>query len=283
VAAILDDVFRGVRAELLRRLDRSAEARTAYRHALALVKDDAERPALERRLAEPPDDEPTSTALPPRLAGGELLAEMAPVHTVARDRPMPVATFYFDLGSPYAYLAAERLPEILLGPLDWQPVSLGALFKLTGRNSWALEGPEPRRAGIAEVERRAGLYGLPPVRWPEHWPGNYLMAMRAAIFAFRAGRGPQFATCALRSAFQQGNDLGLPEQVLQAADDAGLDPPAVQQATRDPEIKLALREATDAAHARGVFGVPTIAIDDELFWGDDRLPDAADRLGQEAG
>jgi 2-hydroxychromene-2-carboxylate isomerase len=66
--------------------------------------------------------------------------------------------------------------------------------------------------------------------------------------------------------------------VLRAAQDAGLDPREVEQATQDLAIKLALREATDAASGLGVFGVPTIAIDGELFWGDDRLEDAAVRL-----
>ncbi len=66
-----------------------------------------------------------------------------------------------------------------------------------------------------------------------------------------------------------------PERVREAAPDVGLDQKEVDEATRDPEIKLALREATDAAHALGVFGVPTIAIGKELFWGDDRLEEAA--------
>jgi 2-hydroxychromene-2-carboxylate isomerase len=192
---------------------------------------------------------------------------------------MPQATFYFDVGSPYAYLAAERLETVFSDPVRLQPVSLGALFKLGGRSSWALGHLEHRRVGMAEVERRALAYGLPPVRWPDPWPGNYLMAMRAATFASGMGYGHEFATCALRAAFQQGHDLSLPERVLEAARDAGLDPSEVDEATRDPEIKLALREATDAAHALGVFGVPTIAIDRELFWGDDRLEDAAAHLG----
>src|ERR1039458_2495156 len=66
-------------------------------------------------------------------------------------------TFYFDLGSPFAYLTAERISEVLPEPVAWQPVSLGALFKLVGRSSWSLEDPSRRRAGMAEVERRAGL------------------------------------------------------------------------------------------------------------------------------
>jgi 2-hydroxychromene-2-carboxylate isomerase len=191
---------------------------------------------------------------------------------------VPRATFYFDLGSPFAYLAAERLDEVLPEPADWQPVSLGALFKLNGRSSWSLGDPQRRETGMAEVERRALEYGLPPVRWPEPWPGNYLTAMRVAIFASQAGRGREFATHAFRNAFRLGHDLSVPAHVLAAARDSGLDPADVDRAIGDPEIKLALREATDAAHRRGVFGVPTFAIDGELFWGEDHLGEAAARL-----
>jgi 2-hydroxychromene-2-carboxylate isomerase len=191
---------------------------------------------------------------------------------------MPQATFYFDLGSPFAYLAAERVRDVLPEPVQWQPVSLGALFKLNGRSSWAVGDHERRQAGRAEVERRASLYGIPPMRWPDPWPGNYLMAMRAATFAYPAGRGVEFTMHAFRSAFQEGVDLSTPTHILQVAQDAGLDPREVEKATQDPEIKLALREATDAAHGLGVFGVPTIAVGGELFWGDDRLDDAATRL-----
>jgi 2-hydroxychromene-2-carboxylate isomerase len=187
-------------------------------------------------------------------------------------------TFYFDLGSPFAYLAAERVDMVLPGPVTWQPVSLGALFKLNGRSSWAL-GDVPRREhGMADIERRAERYGLPPMRWPDPWPSHYLMAMRAATFAYRAGVGREFTASAFRLAFQDGLDLGVPGNVLEAARRAGLDSREVEGATQDPGIKQELREATDAAHELGVFGVPTIAIGDELFWGDDRLEDAAQVL-----
>ncbi len=192
---------------------------------------------------------------------------------------MPQATFYFDLGSPFAYLTAERLQE-LTEAVNWQPISLGALFKLNGRSSWALGGPQERQAGMAEVERRAQQYGLPATRWPDPWPGNYLTAMRAATFASQNGHGREFTMCAFRDAFQLGHDLSIPAHVLQAASDAHLDPRQVDEATRDPAIKLALREATDAAHRLGVFGVPTLVVDGELFWGDDRLSEALARLRQ---
>jgi 2-hydroxychromene-2-carboxylate isomerase len=191
---------------------------------------------------------------------------------------MATTTFYFDLGSPYAYLAAERLNEVLHEPVRWQPVLLGGLFKLTGRSSWALGDYRRREAGMAEIERRARSYGLPAMRWPDPWPGDYLFAMRAATFAFGAGRGHEFVTSAFRAAFQTGADLAIPARVLRAAAPAGLGAAEVQSAAQDPAIKLALREATETAHESGVFGVPTVAIDDELFWGDDRLEDAAVRL-----
>jgi 2-hydroxychromene-2-carboxylate isomerase len=195
---------------------------------------------------------------------------------------MAPATFYFDLGSPFAYLAAERLHEILPDTVIWQPVSLGALFKLTGRSSWSLGDPQRRKTGMVEVERRARLYGLPPTRWPDPWPSNYLTAMRAATFAHRVGRERELSIHAFRKSFQQGRDLSVPAHLLEAALDAGMDPQEVDEATRDPAIKLALREATEAAHRLGVFGVPTIAVDSELFWGDDRLDDASAYLRQAA-
>jgi 2-hydroxychromene-2-carboxylate isomerase len=193
--------------------------------------------------------------------------------------PKPNATFYFDLGSPYAYLAAERLADVMPEPVAWQPVSLGALFKLAGRSSWSLGDPERRRAGIAEVQRRAAAYGLAPVRWPDPWPSNYLFAMRACTYAFAQGRGHELALGAFRAAFQQGRDLGVPEHVLAVAGEVGLDPHAVEHATGDPAVKAALRAATEAAHECGVLGVPTVAVGGELFWGEDRLEEAGAALG----
>jgi 2-hydroxychromene-2-carboxylate isomerase len=191
---------------------------------------------------------------------------------------VPRTTFYFDLGSPYAYLAAERYQTLLPEPVDWQPVLLGGLFKLAGRSSWALGDDRRRQAGIADVERRARSYGLPAVRWPELWPTNYLTAMRAATYAFSVGRGREFTAQAFRSAFQQGTDLSIAAHVLEAGVDCGLDASQLERGIDDPAIKGALKDATDAAHAAGVIGVPTITIGQELFWGDDRLEDAAAHL-----
>jgi 2-hydroxychromene-2-carboxylate isomerase len=191
---------------------------------------------------------------------------------------MPRVAFYFDLGSPYAYLTAERLATVLPGPVQWRPVLLGGLFKLTGRSSWALGDYRRRQAGMADIERRTRGYGLPPMRWPDPWPTDYLTAMRAATYAFTVGRGQAFTLEAFRSAFQRGAELSIPAHVFAAAERAGLDRLETERAVGDPSIKAALREATDEAFRIGVFGVPTIAVDDELFWGDDRLGDAASHL-----
>jgi 2-hydroxychromene-2-carboxylate isomerase len=181
-------------------------------------------------------------------------------------------TLYFDVGSPYAYLALERAERVLGVEPRWQPVLLGALFKLTGRSSWALGDFARRQAGMAEVERRAAAYGLPPVRWPDPWPGDYLTAMRAATHAHRLGRTLEFAHAAARAAFVEGRDLTRTDEVLRVGDLLGLE---LRDAIEDPAVKAELRAATDAAHAAGVFGVPTTQVGDELFWGDDRLEDAA--------
>ncbi len=184
-------------------------------------------------------------------------------------------TFYFDLGSPYAYLAAERLHAVVPEPVRWQPVLLGGLFKLSGRASWALGDYVRRQRGMQEIEQRAAGYGLPPLRWPDPWPSDYLFAMRAATYAFDVGVGRAFTMQGLRDAFQRGRDLSITAHVLDVAAAAGLDRDEVRAAAADADVKLRLRVATDAAYERGVFGVPTVAVGGELFWGDDRLEDAA--------
>jgi 2-hydroxychromene-2-carboxylate isomerase len=181
--------------------------------------------------------------------------------------------FYFDLGSPYSWLAAERVNALLPEPPLWQPILLGGLFKLLGRRSWA--ETEERAAGMAEIERRARERGLPAVRWPEPWPGNTLFAMRAATYAAGAGRAVAFALAAFRQAYNAGLDLSVPDNVLIAAAACELHPRAVIAGAESRSVKDALRAATEEAAARGVVGVPTVMVGDEPFWGDDRLEQAA--------
>jgi 2-hydroxychromene-2-carboxylate isomerase len=188
------------------------------------------------------------------------------------------ATFYFDLGSPYAYLSAERISGLFtdadLEQPEWQPILLGGLFQRFGRDSWA-NGPG-RAEGIAEVERRAASYGLPPLVWPEPWPGNYLFAMRAATFAKQTGRTVSFALAGFRQSFAAGRDLADPENVLVAAAACELHPNALVKAAATKGVKSALREATGRAAELGVTGVPSLRVGDEVFWGDDRLEEAVE-------
>jgi 2-hydroxychromene-2-carboxylate isomerase len=190
--------------------------------------------------------------------------------------------FYFDLGSPYAYLAAERVNGLFaesgLQPPEWQPILLGGLFKRFGRSSWA-EGPG-RAEGIAEVERRASAYGLPAIRWPEPFPGNTLAAMRAATYAKQIGRTVAFALAAFRQAFAAGRDLSDRDNVLVAAAACELHPVAVLKAVETVAVKSALREATERAGDLGVRGVPSLVVGAEVLWGDGQLEEAVQAATQ---
>jgi 2-hydroxychromene-2-carboxylate isomerase len=184
--------------------------------------------------------------------------------------------FFVDVGSPYAWLAAERAEAVLGAEVMWEPVLLGAVFAARGFGSWSLTNA--RAQGIEEVERRAAAYGLGPVRWPEPWPGNTLLAMRAAVAADEAGVGRAFLLAALRLGFRDGRDLSEPAAVTDAASTAGIEGAALLAAAFSPSVKAALRERTDAAIALGVRGVPSVVVGDQAFWGDDRLEDAARSL-----
>lgn len=181
--------------------------------------------------------------------------------------------FFVDVGSPYAWLAAERVSDVLGVEPAWEPVLLGAIFAARGSGSWA--ETDARATGMAEVERRGAAYGLPPVRWPEPWPGNMLLAMRAATAAAALGEARAFLLAALRLGFRDGRDLSDPAAVANAASTAGIEGEALLAAAGTPEVKAALRARTDAAIALGVRGVPAVVVGGEAFWGDDRLEDAA--------
>jgi len=187
------------------------------------------------------------------------------------------AVFYYDFGSPYAYLAAERVTGLFAEagaePPEWQPILLGALFKRFDRESWG-NGPG-REEGMRICEARAEDYGLPPIRWPDPWPPNSLFAMRVATFAKEIGRTVSFSLAAFRQAFAAGRDLGDRDNVLLAAAAAEIHPRALVAAAERDSLKSALREATDRAGDLGVRGVPALVVNGNVFWGDDRLEEAA--------
>ncbi len=182
--------------------------------------------------------------------------------------------FFFGAMSPYSWFAAERV-DAVLPEAEWRPVFAGGLFKASGRTSWGLD--ERRTMGIADCDARARRHGLGDIRWPQPWPTVDVLVARAMLFAAHQEQLKPFSLSAMRLAFREGGDLGDLAVVQEAGRRVGLDCRAIERAVHDPAIKDELRAATDAARALGVFGVPTVVVDDELFWGDDRLDDAAAR------
>jgi 2-hydroxychromene-2-carboxylate isomerase len=185
-------------------------------------------------------------------------------------------TLYFDLGSPYAYLALERAAEVLGREPRLQPVLLVGIVARRGFGSWSATAVRAPR--IEEIEARARRYGLPPLRWPERWPGNGLQAMRASVWAQHEGAIGEFARAVFRSQFERGEDIADAAMLRACAGQAGLDPQEMTAACERAAIKDALREATDAAWEAGVRGVPSMALEDVVFYGDDQLELAAAAL-----
>jgi 2-hydroxychromene-2-carboxylate isomerase len=186
--------------------------------------------------------------------------------------------FYYDFSSPYSYLAAERISGLFaegeLEQPDWQPISFGHVLKTTGRRPWSFE--EGRRAHLAEIQRRADERGLPEIVYPEGWPvENYsLNPVRAAVYAKESGRVVSFTLACFRQVFAAGRDMSDIDNVLIAAAACELHPNAVLKGIETRSVKDQLRAATEEALERGIVGIPTIAVGDELFWGDDRLEQA---------
>jgi 2-hydroxychromene-2-carboxylate isomerase len=185
------------------------------------------------------------------------------------------AIFYYDFNSPYAYLAAERIDR-LIPDADWRPIAFAILLAQLGRLEQAVEGLD--RARVAdEVAGRAAERGLPPFAPPEAWPLETwsLAPLRAALVADERGRLREFSGAAFRKSFVESRSLAELDNVLAAAREAGLEPDEVREGIQRPEIKARLKGHTDEAFARGVTGIPTVAVRDQLFWGDDRLDEAA--------
>lgn len=180
--------------------------------------------------------------------------------------------FFYDIGSPYSWLAAERIGR-LIPDADWQPILLAGLFKFNGRTSWGF-APD-RETRRLEIERRAASYGLPAICWRPGPPTAWLTAMRAATVAHRVGSAAEFSLAAFRAAHTEGRDLVDPEEVAALACFAGMEANELLQAVTRKDVKDELREATERAHELGAPGVPTVVVGDRLFWGDDRLEDAA--------
>lgn len=183
--------------------------------------------------------------------------------------------FFFDFSSPYGYLAAqeiEALGERQFAEVVWRPFLLGASFKQTGIPP-LVEVPWKADYTKHDIAREARRIGVPYI-WPDPFPFMSVAAARA--FYWLDGQdsesAKQLALALFAKAFGEGGDIAHPGAVTEVAVELGHDRNAVAAGLQDPEIKQKLREVTDQALERKVFGSPFLFIDDQAFWGHDRLP-----------
>jgi 2-hydroxychromene-2-carboxylate isomerase len=186
--------------------------------------------------------------------------------------PRPV--FYFDFNSPYAYLAAVRI-EDFVPDAEWRPIAFPILLHQLGRLEEVLQRDFPNV--LPEVRERAAARGLPPLEPPPGWPVESwsLAPLRATVFATERGLGREFALAAFRKVFVESRSLAESDGLRDAAAEAALDPDEVAAAIQRADIKQRLKDQTNAAIERGITGIPTVEIGDELYWGDDHLEEAA--------
>ena len=193
------------------------------------------------------------------------------------------AAFYFDLQSPFAYLAAERALHVLAPggvPVEWQPVLAAELPG--ARDLGAARCANELDAVREDVERRARELGLQPLRWPEPFPFDSALAMSVATYAKSIGRTVPFAQAAFRQAFAGGRSLAVSDNVLIAAAACEMHPTAVLGAARRASVADALARATLAAAAAGVEDVPAVRTPDgSVFVGERELEHAAEHLAAE--
>lgn len=189
--------------------------------------------------------------------------------------------FFFDVGSPYSYLAWHALPAVAAAAgarIIWRPVLLGAVIKATGNHS-PFEVSAKMRWVEEDLKRCAQALGAPFVLNP-HFPVNTLSAMRIAtgLQARRPADFPNYLAAAFKALWVDGRDLAAPEELATVLTRAGFDAPELLALAADPEVKDLLRGATEVAITRGVFGAPTFFVGEQMFWGQDRLEQVARAL-----
>jgi 2-hydroxychromene-2-carboxylate isomerase len=182
--------------------------------------------------------------------------------------------FYFDLGSPATYLAYTQLPKICEqtdSQLIYVPILLGGVFKATGNASPATI-PAKGKYMFQDLDRYARRYGV-PLKFNPHFPINTLMLMRAVtgIQVRHPERFLAFIDCLFKALWVDGRSLDEPATVAAVLTQNGFDPHEVLALTSDEEVKAALKGNTEKAVQRGVFGAPSMFVDDQLFFGQDRL------------
>ncbi len=189
----------------------------------------------------------------------------------------PALEFWFEFASTYSYLAAAEIEEKSLAAgvaVVWRPFLLGPIFASQG---WTDSPFNLYRAKGAymwrDMERLCVEKGL-AWRKPTQFPRNGLLAARVATALNETGALSRFAKAVFRANFVQDRDISDPALIEALLDEQGLPGPDLLNHAASNEIKTALRRRTEEAAARGLFGAPSVFVNDELFWGDDRL-DAA--------
>ncbi len=187
--------------------------------------------------------------------------------------PNPI-DFYFDYSSPYGYIAAMKIDELAEKygrTVNWKPILLGAVFKMTGAKpltSLPLKG----NYALIDIARSARFHGL-AYKHPSKFPIAGQAPSRA--FYWVNERDPELARKLARTLYQalfvDDRDISSPEVTADVAATLGLVRDEVLAALNDPAVKEKLKNEVDAAIARGIFGSPYFVIDGEVFWGVDRF------------
>lgn len=179
--------------------------------------------------------------------------------------------------SPYSWIAAERIDRVI-PDARWRPVLAGVIFQANSRVPWSMKD-DTRDPGRVVCEERARARGLGEMRWPAPWPASDLAAARAITWAAGLGREREAALAIMRAAFLQGVDISTEANVLAAVAGAGLDAEQAARAIGEQELKDGLRASVQEAVDLGLYGVPTVSVAGELFWGEDRLEEAGAAAG----
>lgn len=187
---------------------------------------------------------------------------------------MSVIDFYSDFSSPYGYFASTRidaLAEKYGRTCRWHPMLLTPAFQASG-NVRLIDQPMKGAYSRHDWDRVARLYGI-PYRFPEPFPVGTVAAARAFwwLDATRPELAKPFGHAIFAAYFAHGRNISERQVVLEVAAEQGLDVAALAAGIEQPEIKARLREETECAIAKGVFGAPFIVVDGEAFWGFDRL------------
>jgi len=192
--------------------------------------------------------------------------------------------FYYDFGSPNTYMANRVLPEILKrtqARVSYRPVLLGGIFKATNNQApWMTFSKVQAKMNYMamEMKRFAKKHGLDKYRLNPHFPLNTLLLMRGAIVAQDRGEIDRYIQVGERCVWEEGLKMDDPEVFIEAFTAAGFDGAALVQSTREPEVKQKLIAYTEDAVKKGLFGLPSFIVNDELFFGKDSLRDIEDEL-----